>query len=265
MSLVQHLPFIEEEPNGVYILHEKFERFIDWHVHSKGQLSYCEGGIAYIEVDQKTYVVPSHYFFWVPPGVRHVLRVSQSATNIRSIYFGLEKENNHPFLDSLGIYPASELIIQMIKYTEKWSEEMVLPTEERYTFMRALLQVMIPQKENTVPIILPITQNDLLKRILHYMETKMQESLTLKSVSEQFNTSERTLSRLFQSELKLSFLQYLKNLRMIHAIELLQNTHLSLSEIAEKVGYTTLGAFSNTFYDLTKMRPSDMRKNFFMG
>lgn len=264
MGLVQHLPFIEQEPHGVYIMHEKFERFIDWHSHSKGQLSYCEGGIAYIEVEGKTYVVPSHYFFWVPVGVKHVLRVSQSATNIRSIYFGLEDFDTNPFLSSLGIYPASELIIQMIKYTEKWKGEMVLPGDERYTFMRALLQVMIPQQENTVPIILPITQNDRLQKILDYLKLHIESPLTLKQVSDKFGTSERTLSRLFQAELKLSFLQYLKNMRIIKSIELLQNTHLSLSEIAEKVGYSTLGAFSNTFFELTKMRPSDMRKNFFM-
>ncbi len=263
MGLLQHLPEIEKEPLGVYVLHEKFERFMDWHQHSKGQLSYCEGGIAYIEVHQKTYVVPSHYFFWIPVGVEHVLRVSQGTTNIHSIYFGLNEVDTDPFLHNLGIYPASELVIQMIKYTEKWKDNIILPSDDRYVFMRALLQVMIPQQENTVPIILPITENDRLSKILSFLELNMDHPLSLKSVSDKFNTSERTLSRLFQAELKMSFLQYLKHLRIIHSISMLQKTHLSLSEIAEKVGYNTLGAFSNTFFELTKMRPSDMRKNFF--
>lgn len=263
MSLTERLPDIENDEDGIYIIHEKFERFIDWHKHSKGQLSYCEGGIAYLLIKEKTYVVPSHYFFWIPVGVEHDIRVSRSATNIRSIYFGLGEEDSAPFFSDLGIYPASELIIQMINFTEKWSEQMILPSDERYLFLRAMLQVIIPQQGNMVPIIIPITQNEKLGKIVDYLGLNVHKQLTLSGVAAIFNVSERSLSRLFQSELHLSFLQYLKHLRIIKSIELLQKTNLSISEISERVGYMTQGAFSNTFFEMTQMRPSDMRKNFF--
>lgn len=263
MRLTERLPDIEEQPDGIYVIHEKFERFINLHQHSKWQLSYIEGGVANITIENTTYVVPSHYFFWIPAGVPHILRVSQRATSICSMYFGLTQKDTQSCFHKLGIYPANELIIQMIKFTEKWSEEMILPSDERYQFMRAMLQVIIPLAENTVPIVLPITGNERLKKILDYLSDNIDKPLTLKSVSEQFNSSERTLSRFFQTELKMSFLQYLKHLRIIKAIDFLQKTNLSLSEIADNIGYDTLGAFSNTFYEITRMRPSEMRKNFY--
>lgn len=263
MGLTKRLPDIEEVPDGVFVMHEKFERFIDLHKHAKGQLSYIEGGIAYITVNSQTYVVPSHYFFWIPVGIPHVLRVSLRATSICSIYFGLTAQDNDPFFNELGIYPASELLIQMIKFTGKWSGEMIETKDERSVFLRAMLQVMVPQRELTVPIILPITEHEKLQKVLNYLAEDIGFPHTLHSVSDRFHTSARTLSRIFQSELKMSFLQYLKHLRIIKSIELLQKTNLSISEIAEKVGYNTLGAFSNTFIEITNMRPSEMRHYFY--
>ena len=263
-GLTKSLPDIEEVPEGVFVMHEKFERFIDLHQHSKGQLSYIEGGIAYITINHQTYVVPSHYFFWIPVGIPHVLRVTQRATSICSIYFGLtEVEKEESFFQELGIYPASELLIQMIQFTSKWSGQMLLPGDQSYLFLRAMLQVMVPQRELTVPIVLPVSENEKLQHVLDYLSQNLEKPHSLESVSKQFHTSERTLSRIFQNELKMSFLQYLKHLRIIKSIELLQKTNLSISEIAEKVGYNTLGAFSNTFFELTKMRPSEMRNYFY--
>lgn len=85
--------------------------------------------------------------------------------------------------------------------------------------------------------------------------------LSLQHISTAFNLSERSVSRLFQAELQISFLQYLKALRIVKAIELLLKTELSVSEIANKIGYITLGAFSNAFFEFTGMRPLEMRKN----
>jgi len=263
MTITEHLPTIENEPSGVFVIHEKFERYIELHAHSKGQLSYIDNGVAYITVENQTFVVPSHYFFWIPIGIPHILRVSEKATSIQSIYFGINEHVNFPFVNRLGIYPADELIIQMIKFSEKWSEQMILPGDEGYIFLQSMLQVIHPLTAKTVPIILPITENEHLKKVLAYLANNIGENLTLKGVSAKFNTSERTLSRYFQTELKLSFLQYIKHLRIIKAIELLQKTNLSLAEIGNKVGYETLGAFSNTFTEITRIRPSEMRKNFY--
>lgn len=49
---------------------------------------------------------------------------------------------------------------------------------------------------------------------------------------------------------------------MVRAIELMLQTDLSMSEIACTVGYGSLPAFSNTFYQLTNFRTSEFKKNF---
>jgi AraC-like DNA-binding protein len=261
MGLIASLPEIDTQPHAVFVMHEKSEKLIPLHSHSKGQLSYVQGGIAYITIDFKTYVVPAHHYFWIPQGIPHVLRLGYSATVLRSLYFYSYDDKKDPFYNKLGIYPANELLIQMINYTERWDGRNVSKKDENFEFLEALKNILPTLNNQSLPIILPVTEDERMSKIIRYLEKNMGEPISLKSVSIKFNISERSLSRLFQSSLHISFLQYLKTLRMIKAIEMILKTNQSLSEISFSVGYDTLGAFSNTFYDFTHSRPSDLRKS----
>lgn len=261
MGLIALLPEIDVDQNSVFIMHEKSEKLIPLHQHTKGQLSYVEGGIAYITVDYKTYVVPARHYFWIPQGLPHILRIGYSATVLRSLYFYAHDDAKDPFYSTLGIYPASELLIQMIKHTELWDGKNVGPETKNFEFLIALKN-LLPQLNNTaLPMILPITEDERMLKIIRYLEQNLSEPVSLSTVSAVFNISERTLSRLFQANLHMSFLQYLKTLRIVKALEMLLKTNQSISEIAYSVGYDTLGAFSNTFFAFTHSRPSDLRKS----
>lgn len=260
MGLIASLPDIDKQPKAAFVMHEKFERLIPLHKHTKGQLTYIEGGIAYITIHFKTYIVPAHHYFWIPRGMPHLLRVSNSATVVRNIYFYTHDDSRHEFYSTLGIYPASRLLVEMINYTERWDGGHVRPTDENFEFLIALKNILPELNHKTLPIVLPITEDESMQRILRYLETKISLSLTLDDVSRHFNMSTRSLSRLFQATLHISFLQYLKTLRMVKAIEMLLKTNIPIGEIAIKVGYDSIGSFSNAFYALTQSRPSDFRR-----
>ncbi len=259
MGLIASLPEIDVCPDSVFVMHEKSEKLIPLHSHRKGQLSYVEGGIAYITIELKTYVVPARHYFWIPKDIPHVLRIGHSATVLRSLYFYGFDDLNDPFYTKLGIYPASELLIQMINFTERWDEQHIETGHEMFDFFSALKKLLPLQNNQALPIILPTTEDQRLKTILDFLETGYGEPVTLTFLSRKFNMSERTLSRLFQTCLHMSFLQYLKTIRMIKAIELLVKTRDPISNIAFSVGYDTLGSFSNAFYAFTQSRPSEFR------
>ncbi|WP_205509940.1 helix-turn-helix domain-containing protein [Longitalea arenae] len=260
MGLIASLPEIEKQKESVFVMHEKSEKLIPLHKHSKGQLSYVEGGIAYITCDTRTYVVPAKHYFWIPRGMDHILRIGYSATVLRSLYFYAHDDASDPFYSKLGIYPASELLIQMINYTERWDGRHVSRKDENFEFLVALKKILPQLNNKALPIMLPTTDNEQLQRIIKYLEKNMAEKLTIKTVSSHFNISERTLSRLFQANMQMSFLQYLKTIRMVKAIELIVKTQRSISEIAYEVGYVTISSFSDAFQEFTHTRPSDFRK-----
>lgn len=97
MGLIAALPDIDKHSKSVFVMHEKSEKLIPFHRHTKGQLSYVEGGIAYITTDNKTYVVPARHFFWIPQGMEHLLRIGHSATVLRSLYFYAHDDSTDPF------------------------------------------------------------------------------------------------------------------------------------------------------------------------
>ncbi len=261
MGLIASLPEIEKQKESVFVMHEKSEKLIPLHKHSKGQLSYVEGGIAYITCGNRKYVVPARHFFWIPRGMDHILRIGYSATVLRSLYFYAHDDASNAFYGKLGIYPASELLIQMINYTERWDGRHVSRKDDNFEFLVALKKILPRLDTQALPIILPTTGNEQMQRIIRYLEKNVGERLTIKSVSSQFNISERTLSRLFQSTLQMTFLQYLKTIRMVKAIELILKTQRSIGEIAFEVGYETLSSFSDAFQEFTHIRPSEFRRS----
>ena len=260
MGLIQALPDIDKHSKSVFVMHEKSEKLIPFHRHTKGQLSYVEGGIAYITTNNKTYVVPAKHFFWIPQGMEHLLRIGHSATVLRSLYFYAYDDHTDPFYTKLGIYPASELLIQMIKYTEIWDEKHVKSKDHNFEFLISLKNILPKISNEALPIILPMTDDQQMNKILHYLDSNINETLTLISISKRFGMSERSVSRLFRSALDISFLQYLKTLRMVKAIELILKSNKSISEIAYEVGYSSISTFSDTFHEFTQSRPSDLRK-----
>ncbi|SHL25168.1 transcriptional regulator, AraC family [Chitinophaga jiangningensis] len=261
MGLIASLPEINKQRNAVFVMHEKSEKLIPLHTHNKGQLSYVEGGIAYITISNRTYVVPARHYFWVPQGMPHILRIGHSATVLRSLYFYAHDDDSNAFYSQLGIYPASELLIQMINYSERWDGRHVTSQDDNFEFLVAIKKLLPELNNKALPIILPTTDDGQMLGIIRYMEKNIGERLTLAGVSKHFNLSERSMSRLFQSSLQISFLQYLKTLRMVKAIEMILKTSKPVSDIAYEVGYTSISSFSDAFHEFTHSRPTDFRKS----
>lgn len=261
MGLIASLPKIDKVANSVFVMHEKSEKLIPLHTHTKGQLSYVEGGIAYITVNHRTYVVPARHYFWIPHGMEHILRIGYSATVLRSLYFYAHDDAENPFYSKLGIYPASELLIRMINHTERWDGKHVSNQDENFEFLIALKKLLPQLNNRALPIILPTTDNEQMQKIVRYLEKNIAMGHTLKSLSDRFHMSERSLSRLFQSTVQLSFLQFLKTIRMVKAIELILKTRKPIGDIAYEVGYVTISSFSDTFQEFTGARPTDFRKH----
>lgn len=70
------------------------------------------------------------------------------------------------------------------------------------------------------------------------------------------------LSRLFKDETGIKFVVYLNNLRLKHALRLLETTNLKVYEIAEQVGYSNLSYFSTVFKKNFGQNPFDYKNTF---
>lgn len=69
----------------------------------------------------------------------------------------------------------------------------------------------------------------------------------VKHLSEFFNYSERQMQRIIYSAAGMSFGENIKKIRMQRAADLLQNTELKVSEIADYLSYYDTSSFRHAF------------------
>jgi AraC-like DNA-binding protein len=256
MSLIASLDEIELYDDSIFVMHEKCEKYIPLHKHSKNQLTYVDGGLGYIRLKEKLFVIPARHYFWIPAGVEHTFTIGNPVTKCRTLFFHTRGDPQNKFYSKVGIYPISDLLFQMIRFTEQWNAY-ILPGDERFMFLQSIKNILPQISNQALSVALPFTENERMLKIMAYLDDNLSESHTLQSIGSRFGVSERTLSRFFQSTLNVSFLQYLKLLRMAKAFKLIVGNEHSLADIAFLCGYQSLSSFSNTFYHFTKTRPSE--------
>lgn len=262
MNQYQTIEVVESEKEKIFVIHERFERLYNTHCHSKGQLSYVEDGIAYLTIKNQQFIVPAKYFIWIPSEIPHKLKVSHSATQLHSFYFPKSLGIKNDFYDEFGIYPAGDLIVSIIKFSERWNEEFIDDHTEFYELMKSFYLLISEKKDNNLSLMLPFSEKKHVIKITNYILENYHQNLSLEFMTLKFNMSKRTFTRWFKKELGVSFIQYLKSVRILKSIELLLKTNLSIAEIANNVGYDSLSSFSNLFFQFTGKRPMEMRKYF---
>lgn len=85
------------------------------------------------------------------------------------------------------------------------------------------------------------------------------EDLSISEVANSLGVSQTYLTRLFKRELKMTFADYLTNVRIKNAIILMRDPSLELYEIAELIGYSTQHYFSNVFKKHVGISPKDYK------
>ncbi|WP_215176560.1 response regulator transcription factor [Paenibacillus albidus] len=102
--------------------------------------------------------------------------------------------------------------------------------------------------------------NRTLMAIRSYIDEHYREELTIPLLANMFSVNGNYVSQLFKKETGRTFTEYLTTLRIEYACELLMNSDLTISEIAEKSGYSDYFYFSRLFKRSKGMSPSAYRR-----
>ncbi len=99
-----------------------------------------------------------------------------------------------------------------------------------------------------------------LLHIREYIRDHLSEKITLDMLSERFYMNKYYLTRLFRREYGMTINDYLLQIRISHAKELLRFSKLSVEEVGESCGITPLYYFSRIFKQVEGISPRDYRK-----
>ncbi len=105
-----------------------------------------------------------------------------------------------------------------------------------------------------------LSDSEKLQRILSYVNSHYQDTVSLREMAADMYLSTSTLSRFFRKQTGYYFADYLNMVRLMHAASELTSTANSVTKIALDCGFSNSSAFSRLFHDTYGISPVDYRK-----
>lgn len=250
---------IDDEGSEMFIHHANLGTVeTETHQHTKNQLLYAEGGIIHIFIHDRHWYLPGRCFMLIPAGVEHSILTFSKKVSLYNFYFKVEDYNQN-FYGESNIYYAGDLLREMILYTKSWKGKIDKKEAPKYYFLKALKE-NIPLMETTklpTEIQHPFPKDPKLIEIAHFLSKNLDKNYTIEEVAKEFGLSTRTLSRKFKETMGISYVRFLRSLRITKSLELISENQYNMYEIAMMVGYNSLSSFSNIFYKIAGIRPTE--------
>jgi len=127
-------------------------------------------------------------------------------------------------------------------------------TKQWFEFLLRELTIQISQRKCK-------KNSNVTETIAEYIRNNCEKDLTLNTLSQQVYLSVPYLSAIFKDEFGKSLKQYINEIRMEKAKELLCDPKYKVCEVAENVGYDKIHGFLRMFKEYTGMTPGQYRQS----
>ena len=104
-------------------------------------------------------------------------------------------------------------------------------------------------------------RNTVEKEMVSYIQQNYTGKILLRKFGEQFHLSEKYISRYFKEHFHITLSQYVTYLRLEHAKQMLQETDISVTEVAMQSGYQNISYFIRSFKKTYGVSPLKYRKS----
>ncbi|HZX27030.1 MAG TPA: helix-turn-helix transcriptional regulator, partial [Telluria sp.] len=198
------------------------------HRHPWGQLTFTLSGVLRVTAGRSSWVVPPQRAIWIPADVEHAIVVLEPA-QLRPLKVHASRL---PFPDAeCRVLEVSDLLRAAIVALGEADSAHGTPRE-------ALLSELILDEIThavTTPIRVPLPDDKRLRSLCAALMADPGSTLTLAEWAPQVGASERTLARLFERELGMSFGAWRQQARLAHAAPLIARG-MPLAQVASELG-----------------------------
>jgi AraC-like DNA-binding protein len=220
------------------------------------QIEYAIGGVVEVETASAHYLLPPQQAAWIPVGLEHQATMNP---DVRTVAVMFDPSLVPDGGDRARILAVSPLIREMMIYALRWPIDRPDGDSISDAFFRTLANLVSEALDHEAPLSLPTSENPIVAAAMAYTKEHL-DSVTSVEVSRAVAVSERTLRRLFQDTLGLSWRTYLLHARMLRAIALLAAPGQSVQETSTAVGFENLSSFTRAFTQFCGETPSTYRK-----
>ncbi|AMO98654.1 cupin domain protein [Collimonas arenae] len=216
------------------------------HSHPWGQVTYAAEGVLRVSVGNSTWIVPPLRAIWIPPLVEHEIATMEKS-QLRALYVHSDLA---PFDGRQCIVlEVSTLLRELIAALSQVNED----SQRETLISQLILNELAEAKTQAIRIALPTEKR--LHAICQALIETPDSNTTLADWAQQVGASERTLARLFERDLGMTFGQWRQQIRLAHAAPMIARG-MPLSLVATELGYASQSAFSAMFRKTFGQSPS---------
>ena len=247
----------------------------DIHTHDFLEISIVLEGQANYTIEEQEFQLNAGQIMLFNPGTHHG-EEQRTGTYSHQLHIGLTnisldglKRNHLPTkkaILNLGEYQW-EFLDKAWRLVKEYSEEQpefqlmvkALIIEMLVLILRSLEKV----QDNTVTLALSKNakrKQYLVNHAIYYLENHHTQEITLEQLADTLYVSPTYLSKVFKESTGMSPINYLIQVRLKHAKELLANEQLTIREISQAVGYQDAYHFSKLFKKYYGVSPSHLAK-----
>jgi len=225
---------------------------IEPHRHPRDQFIYAVTGVMRVRTDAEAWIVPPDRAVYLPAGKDHAITM-RGRVEMRTLYIARNAHRDLPAAPAvLEVSPLlRELVLALIG-------EPVIYDEKGRGGAAALLILSEIARAPRLSLVIPMPRDARLLRVCDALLAGPASRLTLEGWTETAGASVRTLARLFESELGMSFAAWRQRVRFHNALEAIIAGE-PISEVARRNGYNSSSAFSAAFRKSIGQAPSSLR------
>lgn len=218
------------------------------HSHPTHELLWNDHGVSQVKVDSRTWLVTRSLGLWMPAGVLHA-GAAPAGTRCNFTHFGYNA------VASISADPVAVELSPLLRLLLERQADPTLSSRSRQITEAAVLDILTPSPQE---VFLHIPHSKLLAPIVAGLRENPGLQRSVAEWSTQLGVSARTLTRTFQAETGMGFIQWIAALKAQHAVILLSGGD-ELEDIAEALGYSSTSAFGAAFKRTTGFTPSAFR------
>lgn len=226
------------------------------HTHEHYQLTYVEEGYQYFHIDDKVYFVPQNHVILIPSNTLHRTTSDSKSVILKVVLFQIVPED--AFYHQVQVFSSPRVLKEMLLYSAKWNKKAAEDAEQT-VFLHAILNSLPHFYEENNWLQIPIPRDTRLTAICLFINSHYSCNLNTDELAEIAKMSIRTLQRVFKQDTGITIKKYVQLIRILKSIELIDDNQYTLSEIAYKVGYKSLSAFTNSYFTIMKTNPTRNR------
>ena len=244
--------------------------------HNYFELTYVDRGTLFTTVEGKRYELKEKELMIYGPGQFHTQDIPEGCScSYVTIIFDMEtvvydEESTHYELLLNKVFGYDKKIYTLIKtfVTESTSQipymNSLMLCLLQETIIRLLQSEFIGKKNDR-----PVTgarqhyQDELLEKILAYIDETIYEPLSIAELCQKFSMSRSSLQILFKENMDISPKKYINEMKLEKSRQMICENKYTISEIALMLGFNSIHYFSRAFTQKYHMAPSEYSKTLY--